>query len=228
MSGDCVAELSGVSKRYDNGSEALYALRGVDLRLPRGAYLALVGASGSGKSTLMNILGCLDRPSEGEVRFGGRSTRELDDTALSQVRNRHIGFVFQSYSLLPKLTALENVMQPLVFAGVTRAERRDRAEEMLRKVGLAERCAHYPNQLSGGQQQRVAIARALVNAPSVILADEPTGNLDSASSAVVLELFDRLHAEGQTIAMVTHDAQVAARCRSRVEIRDGEIVDRWN
>ncbi len=219
-----VIELRGVSKHYDNGAGMLQALKAIDFTVRANDYVALVGASGSGKSTLMNILGCLDRPSEGRMHFNGTPTQDMGDTELSRLRNRHIGFVFQSYSLLPKLSALENVAQPLVFAGVGQGKRREMAARMLEKVGLADRARHYPNQLSGGQQQRVAIARALVNTPSVVLADEPTGNLDSASSRVIMDLFASLHGEGQTIVMVTHDASVAAQCRSQVEIRDGEFV----
>lgn len=221
-----VIRLEGVTKEFRNGGDVLRALKGVDLTIHRNDYMALVGSSGSGKSTMMNIVGCLDRPTSGEVHFDGMATARMNDAELSRVRNRHIGFVFQNYSLLPKLTAIENVAQPLVFAGVPRKERLSAAEAMLARVGLSNRSTHFPNQLSGGQQQRVAVARALINNPSVILADEPTGNLDAASGRVVLELFDALCSEGNTIVIVTHDRSIAERCGRVVEIEDGSIVDR--
>lgn len=221
---DDVIVLSGIRKDFFNDAETLCALRDIHVSIARNEYMAIVGASGSGKSTMMNIIGCLDRPTSGDVLFDGMPTAHMSDAELSRVRNRHIGFVFQNYSLLPKLTALENVAQPLVFSGVGRKERLRIASEMLDRVGLENRSAHYPGQLSGGQQQRVAVARALVNNPSVILADEPTGNLDSASGQVVLELFDAIHQEGNTIVIVTHDRAIAERCGRILEIRDGVIV----
>jgi putative ABC transport system ATP-binding protein len=221
---DDVIVMDGICKNYHNGVESLYALRDVSVSIARNEYIAIVGASGSGKSTMMNIIGCLDRPTSGNVLFEGRPTAHMSDADLSRIRNQHIGFIFQSYSLLPKLTALENVAQPLVFSGVGRRDRLRMAAAMIERVGLESRSAHYPNQLSGGQQQRVAIARALVNNPSVILADEPTGNLDSASGQVVLELFDAIHQDGNTIVMVTHDHSIAERCGRIVKICDGVIV----
>jgi len=221
-----VIRLEGVTKEFRNGGDVLRALKGIDLAINRNDYMALVGSSGSGKSTMMNIVGCLDRPTSGDVHFDGMPTARMNDAELSRVRNRHIGFVFQNYSLLPKLTAIENVAQPLVFAGVPRKERLAAAEAMLARVGLSNRGTHFPNQLSGGQQQRVAVARALINNPSVILADEPTGNLDAASGRVVLELFDALCGEGNTIVIVTHDRAIAERCGRVVEIEDGSIVGR--
>ncbi|MEG2803360.1 ABC transporter ATP-binding protein [Stenotrophomonas sp.] len=219
-----VLETRGLGKRFMSGGEPLEALRDVSLQVAAGDYMAIVGSSGSGKSTLMNILGCLDRPTRGEVLFEGVSITGMSPSALAGIRNRRIGFVFQNYSLLPKLTALDNVAQPLVFAGVRAAERRDAAASMLERVGLSDRRTHFPSQLSGGQQQRVAVARALVTRPALILADEPTGNLDLASRESVLSLFEALNQEGNTIVIVTHDPDIAARCHRVVEIRDGQVV----
>jgi putative ABC transport system ATP-binding protein len=217
-------ELSGIVKRYRMGEEEILALDGVDLFIGRNEYVALVGASGSGKSTMMNLIGCLDTPSEGRYVLNGRDTSTLNDNELAQVRNREIGFVFQSFHLLPRMTVLQNVMQPLVYRGLPRAERERLAIDSLRKVGLGERLQHRPNQLSGGQRQRVAVARALVGRPSILLADEPTGNLDSRTSAEIMALFDALHREGQTVVVVTHEPDIAAHCRRTIRVSDGRIV----
>lgn len=218
-------ELQGVVKRYVLGEETVLALAGVDLHIGRNEYVALIGPSGSGKSTLMNIIGCLDTVSEGRYILNGRDTSSLSEEELAAVRNREIGFVFQSFHLLPRQTALQNVMQPLVYRRLPPAERRDRAAEALRKVGLGDRLDHRPNQLSGGQRQRVAVARALVGEPSILLADEPTGNLDSRTSAEIMALFDALHAQGQTVVVVTHEPDIAAHCRRTIRVFDGRIVE---
>ena len=218
-------ELSNVGKRYMMGEEPFMALQGVDLHIGRNEYVALIGPSGSGKSTLMNLLGCLDTPSEGRYVLNGRDTSDMDDTELARVRNREIGFIFQSFHLLPRLTVLQNVMQPLVYRGTPRAERQERATRALTRVGLADRLGHRPNQLSGGQRQRVAVARALVGEPSILLADEPTGNLDSRTSADIMALFDELHAQGHTVVVVTHEPDIAAHCRRTVRVSDGRIVE---
>ena len=217
--------LSGIVKRYTMGEEVVQALRGVDLSIDRNEYVALTGPSGSGKSTLMNLLGCLDTPSEGEYRLNGRDVAGMDDDELAHVRNREIGFVFQSFHLLPRQSVLQNVMQPLVYRGLPRAERVRRATEALEKVGLGNRLDHRPNQLSGGQRQRVAVARALVGEPSLLLADEPTGNLDSQTSAEIMALFDALHAQGQTVIVVTHEPDIAAHCHRVLRVFDGRIVE---
>ena len=216
--------LSGIVKRYVMGEEILLALAGVDLHIGRNEYVALIGPSGSGKSTLMNLIGCLDTPSEGTYVLNGRDTSTMNDNELAQVRNQEIGFVFQSFHLLPRLTVLENVMQPLVYRGMPRAERKLLATEALQKVGLGGRLAHRPNQLSGGQRQRVAVARALVGKPSILLADEPTGNLDSRTSAEIMALFDEVHRSGQTVVVVTHEADIAAYCERTLRVNDGKIV----
>jgi putative ABC transport system ATP-binding protein len=218
-------ELQGVVKRYVLGEETVLALAGVDLHIGRNEYVALIGPSGSGKSTLMNIIGCLDTVSEGRYILNGRDTSSLSEEELAAVRNREIGFVFQSFHLLPRQTALQNVMQPLVYRRLPPAERRERAAEALRKVGLGDRLDHRPNQLSGGQRQRVAVARALVGEPSILLADEPTGNLDSRTSAEIMALFDALHAQGQTVVVVTHEPDIAAHCRRTIRVFDGRIVE---
>lgn len=215
--------LQHIVKRYVMGEEEILALAGIDLEIARNEYVALIGPSGSGKSTLMNLLGCLDTPSEGHYFLNGRDTSTLDDNALAQVRNREIGFVFQSFHLLPRLTVLQNVMQPLVYRAMPRAERERRAIAALEKVGLGNRLAHRPNQLSGGQRQRVAVARALVGEPSILLADEPTGNLDSKTSADIMALFDQLHRQGQTVIVVTHEPDIAAHCRRTIRLADGRI-----
>ncbi|WP_290889091.1 ABC transporter ATP-binding protein [Arenimonas sp.] len=221
--------LSGIVKRYLMGEEELMALAGVDLHIGRNEYVALIGPSGSGKSTLMNLIGCLDTPSEGTYVLNGRDTSSMTDNELAQVRNQEIGFVFQSFHLLPRLTVLENVMQPLVYRGIPRAERARRAKEALEQVGLGNRLGHRPNQLSGGQRQRVAVARALVGKPSILLADEPTGNLDSRTSEEIMALFDEVHRSGQTVVVVTHEPDIAAHCRRTLRVSDGKIVeDRQN
>jgi putative ABC transport system ATP-binding protein len=220
-----VIELAGIVKRYTMGEEVVQALRGVDLSIGRNEYVALTGPSGSGKSTLMNLLGCLDTPTEGHYMLNGRDVAGMDDDELAHVRNREIGFVFQSFHLLPRQSVLQNVMQPLVYRGMPRAERVRRATEALTKVGLGNRLDHRPNQLSGGQRQRVAVARALVGEPSLLLADEPTGNLDSQTSAEIMALFDALHAQGQTVVVVTHEPDIAAHCHRVLRVFDGRIVD---
>lgn len=218
-------ELVGIHKHYRMGDQEVRALDGVDLFIDRNEYVALIGPSGSGKSTLMNLLGCLDTPSAGHYLLNGRDTATLDDNELAHVRNREVGFVFQSFHLLPRMSVLDNVMQPLVYRGLPRAERRRRAVESLERVGLGNRLDHRPNQLSGGQRQRVAVARALVGEPSLLLADEPTGNLDSRTSAEIMALFDALHAQGQTVVVVTHEPDIAAHCHRTVRIGDGRIVE---
>lgn len=218
-------ELHGIVKRYVLGEETVLALAGVDLHIGRNEYVALIGPSGSGKSTLMNLLGCLDSPSEGRYFLNGRDTSSLSEDELAAVRNREIGFVFQSFHLLPRQTALQNVMQPLVYRRMPPAERRKLAIDALTKVGLGDRLDHRPNQLSGGQRQRVAVARALVGQPSILLADEPTGNLDSRTSAEIMALFDALHAQGQTVIVVTHEPDIAAHCRRTIRVFDGRIVE---
>jgi putative ABC transport system ATP-binding protein len=217
--------MKGIRKVYSTGRVEVTALKGVDLDVGGNEYVAVVGPSGSGKSTLMNILGCLDSPTSGDYVLSGESVAGLDRNRLAEIRNKHIGFVFQNFNLLPYATALENVELPLLFAGVGTSERRERAAAMLEKVNLQDRMDHRPSELSGGQMQRVAIARALVNRPAMVLADEPTGNLDSASGRAIVDLFSELHAAGQTIVMITHDAGVAKIASRSVQIRDGEIVE---
>jgi putative ABC transport system ATP-binding protein len=219
-----VIDVRDVRKTYQLGDIAVHALRGVSLRVERGEYVAVMGASGSGKSTLMNILGCLDLPSSGAYLLNGLDVRDVDEDTLSDVRNRFIGFVFQSYNLIPRTRALANVELPLSYAGVPRAERRDRAFAALNAVGLGQRINHVPSELSGGQQQRVAVARALVTDPALILADEPTGNLDTASGEEVLGIFERLSEEGRTIVLITHEDDVAAHAQRVIRVRDGAII----
>ncbi len=216
--------LTNIVKRYKMGEEEFKALDGVDLEIQRNEYVALIGPSGSGKSTLMNLLGCLDTPSEGKYVLNGRDTSTMDDNDLARVRNQEIGFIFQSFHLLPRMTVLQNVMQPLVYRGIPKAERIKMATEALDKVGLSHRMGHRPNQLSGGQRQRVAVARALVGKPSILLADEPTGNLDSKTSAEIMALFDELHQQGQTVIVVTHEPDIAAHCHRTLRVSDGKIV----
>ena len=216
--------LEHVDKRYDAGEISVAALRDVNLAVTRGEYVAVMGASGSGKSTLMNMLGCLDLPTRGRYILAGTDVRLLDDTDLAAVRNRLIGFVFQSFNLIPRTSAVRNVELPMVYAGIRVKEREERALAALEQVGLADRAHHKPNELSGGQQQRVAIARAIVTDPAIILADEPTGNLDTRSTHDVLDLLDRLHEAGRTIVLITHEPDVAARSSRVVRLSDGRIV----
>jgi putative ABC transport system ATP-binding protein len=226
---DSVIRIEGVRKDYIMGVETIRALRGVDLDVVRGDYVAIMGPSGSGKSTLMNVIGCLDTPTAGEYWLNGHAVAQLRDDDLAHIRNREIGFVFQTFNLLPRATALHNVELPLIYAGVPRRERLERAVEVLTRVGLGERMDHKPSELSGGQRQRVAVARALVNRPAILLADEPTGNLDSRTSQEVMALFDELYANGQTIILVTHEPDIAAHARRSVVLRDGLIEsDRRN
>jgi putative ABC transport system ATP-binding protein len=223
--GAAVIQVRGLSREYPMGAERVRALRQVDLTIHRNEYVAVMGPSGSGKSTFMNLVGCLDTPTAGEYVLNGTPVAGMRGDELARVRNREIGFVFQTFNLLPRATALENVELPLVYGGAGRRERRERAREALRHVGLEERMGHRPSQLSGGQRQRVAIARALVTRPSLLLADEPTGNLDSRTSAEILALFDRLHGEGQTVVLVTHEPDVAAHAERVVTLRDGTVAD---
>lgn len=220
---DAVIVTRNLKREYVMGSEIVRALRGVDVTIRRNEFVAIMGPSGSGKSTLMNVIGCLDTPSEGEYWLNGHRVSELEDNELARIRNKEIGFVFQTFNLLPRATALQNVELPMVYAGVGSKERREMARQALTRVGLQDRMGHRPNELSGGQRQRVAIARALVNAPSIILADEPTGNLDSVTSTEILALFERLYEEGQTIILVTHEHDVAAHARRQVHLRDGKV-----
>ena len=220
---DAVIVVRNLQRDYVMGSETVRALRGVDLTIRRNEYVALLGPSGSGKSTLMNMIGCLDTPTAGEYWLNGYRVSDLGDDELARIRNKEIGFVFQTFNLLPRATALQNVELPMIYAGLGSKERRLAAQQALTRVGLAERMTHRPNELSGGQRQRVAIARALVNNPSIILADEPTGNLDSVTSTEILKLFGQLHAEGQTIVLVTHEHDVAANAERQVFLRDGKV-----
>lgn len=218
-----VAELRAVDKIYGSGAGLVRALDQLDLTVRKGDYLAVMGASGSGKSTAMNILGCLDRPSSGSYHLNGNAVEELDDDALADLRNQQLGFVFQQFHLLPHATALENVMLPMIYAGLSPQQRRDKAREALDRVGLGDRMQNKPNQLSGGQQQRVAIARAIINQPALLLADEPTGALDSRTTDDVLNLFDALHDQGITLVLVTHEDDVAARAERVAHFRDGRV-----
>lgn len=210
-------------KIYEIGEIKVNALRGVDVQIGENEYVAIMGPSGSGKSTLMNILGCLDTPSEGKYQFGGEDVHKMDDDQLAEIRNRRIGFVFQTFNLLPRATALHNVELPLVYAGVAASKRRAQAKSALERVGLADRMTHKPNELSGGQRQRVAIARALVNNPSIILADEPTGNLDTATGDEIMNIFSELHRQGNTIILVTHEEYIAEHAHRILRLRDGRV-----
>lgn len=224
MSEPALLELRQVGKQYHMGDNLLDALKDINLRISKNEYVAFIGPSGSGKSTLMNIVGCLDKPSSGEYILNGTRVATLDDNALARIRNREIGFIFQNFNLLGRANALHNVMQPLVYRGIPLGRRREMATEALRQVGLGDRAHHLPNQLSGGQRQRVAIARALVGKPSILLADEPTGNLDSATTKDVMAMFDVLHKSGNTIILVTHDPTIAAHCARVIRIMDGRIL----
>jgi putative ABC transport system ATP-binding protein len=221
---DIVILTHKLAREYDMGSEIVRALRGVDLQIRRNEYVAVMGPSGSGKSTLMNLVGCLDTPTSGEYWLNGQKVSDLADDDLARIRNKEIGFVFQTFNLLPRATALHNVELPLIYAGMASRERRDKAAQALSRVGLGDRMEHRPNELSGGQRQRVAIARALVNNPSILLADEPTGNLDSTTSQEIMQVFGDLHRQGQTVVMVTHEADIAAHAARVVTLRDGLIA----
>ena len=218
-----VIDIENITKVYVMGEETVHALRGVSLQIRRNEYLAIMGPSGSGKSTLMNMLGCLDTPTSGRYEFNGKSVSEMDGDELAAIRNREIGFVFQTFNLLPRSTSLRNVELPLIYAGIDPEEREERATQAMTKVGLADRLLHKPNELSGGQRQRVAIARALVNNPSIILADEPTGNLDSKTGEEIMALFENLYQHGNTVILVTHEADIARHARRQVHLRDGVI-----
>jgi putative ABC transport system ATP-binding protein len=218
-----VIRIRDLVRHYVMGSETVQALRGVTLDIRRNEYVAIMGPSGSGKSTMMNVIGCLDTPTSGEYWLNGQEVSRLTDDAVARVRKKEIGFVFQTFNLLPRATALHNVELPLVYAGIGGKARRDRAAHALEIVGLAERMLHRPNELSGGQRQRVAIARALVNSPSILLADEPTGNLDSTTSEEIMGVFGELHAQGQTVIMVTHEPDIAAHAARTVVLRDGQV-----
>jgi putative ABC transport system ATP-binding protein len=218
-----IIETRDLWKTYVMGSEEIHALRGVNIEIESGEYVAIMGPSGSGKSTLMNLIGCLDTPSKGSYLLNGKQVSQMNDNELARIRNEEIGFVFQTFNLLPRASALHNVELPLIYAGVASKDRQERAKDALRKVELESRMTHRPNELSGGQRQRVAIARALVNNPSILLADEPTGNLDSKTGVEIMALFDRLHSGGNTIVLVTHEADIAAHAHRVVHIRDGQV-----
>ena len=220
---DNVIETTSIAKKYVMGAEEIHALVSVSIKIKRGEYVAFMGPSGSGKSTLMNIVGCLDTPTHGQYILNGQDVSRMSDNQLAEVRNKEIGFVFQSFNLLPRASALDNVALPLIYAGLNKRDRNERALESLRSVGLADRASHKPNELSGGQRQRVAIARALVNNPSVLLADEPTGALDSKTSHEIMDLFEALYSKGNTIIMVTHEEDIARYAHRIVRLRDGEI-----
>jgi putative ABC transport system ATP-binding protein len=223
MSPSALISLDGIRKSYALGGNVVYALREIDLKIEKGEYTALMGPSGSGKSTLMNIIGCLDSPSQGQYWLNGKEVSRMNDVDLSRVRNQEIGFVFQTFNLLNRLSALDNVALPLVYAGMKSKERLARAEAVLEQVGLKDRMHHRPNELSGGQRQRVAVARALVNNPSLLLADEPTGNLDTKTSHEIMALFEEIHQQGNTIVLVTHEEDIAAHAKRIVRLRDGLI-----
>ena len=221
---DSIISLKGIKRDFRLGSQIVHVLKGIDLEIRKGEYVALMGPSGSGKSTLMNLLGCLDTPTSGSYVLNSQDVSRLTDDELAEIRNKEIGFVFQTFNLLPRSTALDNVSLPLVYAGVKKEQRNTRAEEVLADVGLADRMDHKPNQLSGGQRQRVAVGRALVNKPSIILADEPTGNLDSKTSVEIMKLFDDIHAAGNTVIVVTHEEDIARHCKRIIRLVDGQIA----
>lgn len=216
-------EIKDIKRNFVLGNEIVYVLKGIDLEIKKGEYVALMGPSGSGKSTLMNLLGCLDTPTSGSYILNGKDVSKMDDNELAEIRNKEIGFVFQTFNLLPRTTALDNVALPMVYAGFSKTERNIRATEVLKQVNLGDRMDHQPNQLSGGQRQRVAIARALVNHPSIILADEPTGNLDSITSVEIMKLFGDIHANGNTVILVTHEEEIASCAHRIIRLRDGII-----
>lgn len=218
-----IIEIKGITRNFSLGSEVVYVLKGIDLSIAQGDYVALMGPSGSGKSTLMNLLGCLDTPTSGNYILNGKDVSQMSDDELAGIRNKEIGFVFQTFNLLPRTTALDNVALPMVYAGFNKSDRHKRASEVLGQVGLGDRMDHHPNQLSGGQRQRVAVARALVNNPSIILADEPTGNLDTKTSVEIMQLFDAIHANGNTVILVTHEEDIAAHAHRIIRLRDGVI-----
>ena len=218
-----VIKIRNITRDFPLGNEVVKVLKGIDLDIEKGEYVALMGPSGSGKSTLMNLLGCLDTATSGSYELSGKDVSHMSDDDLAEIRNKEIGFVFQTFNLLPRTTALENVALPMVYAGVSKSDRKIRAEEVLTEVGLADRMDHKPNQLSGGQRQRVAVGRALVNKPSIILADEPTGNLDSVTSLEILNLFDEIHRQGNTVIVVTHEEEVAKHAHRVIRLRDGIV-----
>ena len=218
-------QLQGITKYYEMGFQVVKALDGINIDVFRNDYLAVIGSSGSGKSTMLNILGCLDKPTKGQYHLNGTNVENLDQNELSEIRNKEIGFIFQSFNLLPRANALGNVMQPLIYRNIGIRQRKEIAIEALERVGLADRMDHLPNQLSGGQRQRVAIARALVTHPSILLADEPTGNLDSRTTIEIMQLFDELHAEGHTLIVVTHEDEIAHHCHRIIEMKDGKIFN---
>lgn len=218
-----VIKIRQITRDFYLGQEVVKVLKGIDLDIEKGEYVAFMGPSGSGKSTLMNILGCLDTPTSGQYILNGNDVSEMSDNELAEIRNKEIGFVFQTFNLLPRTTALDNVALPMIYAGATKTERKERAEKVLSDVGLADRMDHKPNQLSGGQRQRVAVGRALVNRPSIILADEPTGNLDSKTSVEIMNLFDEIHAAGNTVILVTHEEEIARHARRIIRLRDGMV-----
>ncbi|WP_370392224.1 ABC transporter ATP-binding protein [uncultured Winogradskyella sp.] len=218
-----VIEIRGIIRDFKLGQETVHVLKGIDLDIKKGEYVAIMGSSGSGKSTLMNILGCLDTPTAGSYILNGKDVSQMSDDELADIRNTEIGFVFQTFNLLPRTTALDNVALPMIYAGASKSERLQRASEVLTDVGLADRMDHKPNQLSGGQRQRVAVGRALVNKPSIILADEPTGNLDSKTSLEIMDLFDAIHANGNTVIMVTHEEDIAEHAKRIIRLRDGMV-----
>ncbi len=216
-------KITNIKRDFVLGNEIVYVLKGIDLQINKGEYVALMGPSGSGKSTLMNLLGCLDTPTSGTYILNGKDVSLMKDDELAEIRNKEIGFVFQTFNLLPRTTALDNVALPMIYAGYSKSERNERATEVLKQVNLADRMDHQPNQLSGGQRQRVAVARALVNKPSIILADEPTGNLDSKTSIEIMKLFGDIHASGNTVILVTHEEEIAAYANRVIRLRDGLI-----